>query len=180
MTGNYGRNDLSLVSTLQQLNCVIHHPHNATIVLFLYFHSLLPQLPHYYFMLVLTQQLPTDPTNQSHTYREKSLLPLTLHIKTKPQIQTLHTSNDMTTTFPPVCPSVWCIQTTIISRQYVVKCVIVAIKTIGNIMLVTYLLQFMFAVIGVQLFKVSPCKQVEERDAAKHKIYPHNLRTHRV
>lgn len=31
---------------------------------------------------------------------------------------------------------------------------IVAIKTIGNIMLVTYLLQFMFAVIGVQLFKV--------------------------
>ncbi|CAB0032233.1 unnamed protein product [Trichogramma brassicae] len=36
---------------------------------------------------------------------------------------------------------------------YVVKCVIVAIKTIGNIMLVTYLLQFMFAVIGVQLFK---------------------------
>jgi len=37
-----------------------------------------------------------------------------------------------------------------------VKCVIVAIKTIGNIMLVTYLLQFMFAVIGVQLFKVTP------------------------
>ncbi|XP_034935060.1 muscle calcium channel subunit alpha-1 isoform X4 [Chelonus insularis] len=37
--------------------------------------------------------------------------------------------------------------------KYVVKCVIVAIKTIGNIMLVTYLLQFMFAVIGVQLFK---------------------------
>lgn len=36
-----------------------------------------------------------------------------------------------------------------------VKCVIVAIKTIGNIMLVTYLLQFMFAVVGVQLFKVS-------------------------
>lgn len=42
------------------------------------------------------------------------------------------------------------------NKQYVVKCVIVAIKTIGNIMLVTYLLQFMFAVIGVQLFKVSP------------------------
>ncbi|KAM7341447.1 ca[2+]-channel protein alpha[[1]] subunit D isoform 4-T4 [Cochliomyia hominivorax] len=37
--------------------------------------------------------------------------------------------------------------------KYVVKCVVVAIKTIGNIMLVTYLLQFMFAVIGVQLFK---------------------------
>lgn len=41
-----------------------------------------------------------------------------------------------------------------VPQQYVVKCVIVAIKTIGNIMLVTYLLQFMFAVIGVQLFKV--------------------------
>lgn len=41
------------------------------------------------------------------------------------------------------------------NKQYVVKCVIVAIKTIGNIMLVTYLLQFMFAVIGVQLFKVN-------------------------
>lgn len=39
-------------------------------------------------------------------------------------------------------------------EKYVVKCVIVAIKTIGNIMLVTYILQFMFAVIGVQLFKV--------------------------
>ena len=38
--------------------------------------------------------------------------------------------------------------------QHVVQCVIVAIKTIGNIMLVTFLLQFMFAVIGVQLFKV--------------------------
>jgi len=35
----------------------------------------------------------------------------------------------------------------------VVQCAIVAIKTIGNIMLVTFLLQFMFAVIGVQLFK---------------------------
>jgi hypothetical protein len=32
--------------------------------------------------------------------------------------------------------------------------VIVAVKTIGNIVLVTCLLQFMFAVIGVQLFKV--------------------------
>ena len=38
--------------------------------------------------------------------------------------------------------------------QHVVQCVIVAVKTIGNIMLVTCLLQFMFAVIGVQLFKV--------------------------
>ena len=34
------------------------------------------------------------------------------------------------------------------------QCVIVAVKTIGNIVLVTFLLEFMFAVIGVQLFKV--------------------------
>ena len=40
------------------------------------------------------------------------------------------------------------------SAQHVVQCVIVAVKTIGNIMLVTCLLEFMFAVIGVQLFKV--------------------------
>lgn len=33
------------------------------------------------------------------------------------------------------------------------QCVIVAVKTIGNIMLVTFMLQFMFAIIGVQLFK---------------------------
>ncbi|CAD5115428.1 DgyrCDS4403 [Dimorphilus gyrociliatus] len=37
--------------------------------------------------------------------------------------------------------------------KHVVQCVIVAIKTIGNIMLVMVLLQFMFSVIGVQLFK---------------------------
>ncbi|XP_036357316.1 muscle calcium channel subunit alpha-1-like isoform X3 [Octopus sinensis] len=37
--------------------------------------------------------------------------------------------------------------------KHVVQCVIVAVRTIGNIMLVTFLLQFMFAVIGVQLFK---------------------------
>ncbi|XP_033105567.1 voltage-dependent L-type calcium channel subunit alpha-1D-like [Anneissia japonica] len=36
--------------------------------------------------------------------------------------------------------------------KHVVQCVIVAIKTIGNIMLVTLLLTFMFACIGVQLF----------------------------
>ncbi|KAJ4921317.1 hypothetical protein JOQ06_022681 [Pogonophryne albipinna] len=35
----------------------------------------------------------------------------------------------------------------------VVQCVFVAIKTIGNILVVTTLLQFMFACIGVQLFK---------------------------
>ncbi|TNN56636.1 Voltage-dependent L-type calcium channel subunit alpha-1F [Liparis tanakae] len=38
--------------------------------------------------------------------------------------------------------------------KHVVQCVFVAIKTIGNIMIVTTLLQFMFACIGVQLFKV--------------------------
>lgn len=37
-----------------------------------------------------------------------------------------------------------------------VQCVFVAIRTIGNIVLVTTLLQFMFACIGVQLFKVRP------------------------
>ncbi|XP_069101378.1 muscle calcium channel subunit alpha-1-like isoform X5 [Argopecten irradians] len=37
--------------------------------------------------------------------------------------------------------------------KHVVQCVIVAVKTIYNIMLVTFLLNFMFAVIGVQLFK---------------------------
>lgn len=36
-----------------------------------------------------------------------------------------------------------------------VQCVFVAIRTIGNIMIVTTLLQFMFACIGVQLFKVN-------------------------
>lgn len=38
--------------------------------------------------------------------------------------------------------------------QHVVQCVFVAIRTIGNIVIVTTLLQFMFACIGVQLFKV--------------------------
>lgn len=37
--------------------------------------------------------------------------------------------------------------------KHVVSCVIVAIKTIGNIILITFLLNFMFATIGVQLFK---------------------------
>ncbi|XP_030756415.1 muscle calcium channel subunit alpha-1 isoform X1 [Sitophilus oryzae] len=37
--------------------------------------------------------------------------------------------------------------------KQVVQCLIVAVKTIGNIVLVTCLLQFMFAVIGVELFK---------------------------
>ncbi|KAB5536707.1 hypothetical protein PHYPO_G00110550 [Pangasianodon hypophthalmus] len=37
--------------------------------------------------------------------------------------------------------------------KHVVQCVFVAIKTIGNIVLVTMLLDFMFACIGVQLFR---------------------------
>uniref|UniRef100_A0A8K9XIJ7 Voltage-dependent L-type calcium channel subunit alpha n=1 Tax=Oncorhynchus mykiss TaxID=8022 RepID=A0A8K9XIJ7_ONCMY len=37
--------------------------------------------------------------------------------------------------------------------KHVVQCVFVAIRTIGNIVIVTSLLQFMFACIGVQLFK---------------------------
>ncbi|XP_069345487.1 voltage-dependent L-type calcium channel subunit alpha-1C isoform X10 [Eulemur rufifrons] len=37
--------------------------------------------------------------------------------------------------------------------KHVVQCVFVAIRTIGNIVIVTTLLQFMFACIGVQLFK---------------------------
>ncbi|KAA8591084.1 hypothetical protein FQN60_002027 [Etheostoma spectabile] len=40
-----------------------------------------------------------------------------------------------------------------INRAKGLKCVFVAIKTIGNIVLVTMLLNFMFACIGVQLFK---------------------------
>ena len=42
----------------------------------------------------------------------------------------------------------------------VVQCLIVSVKTIGNIVVVTLLLQFLFAVIGVQLFKVSTKKFV--------------------
>ncbi|RVE48345.1 hypothetical protein evm_007005 [Chilo suppressalis] len=46
--------------------------------------------------------------------------------------------------------------------KHVVQCVIVAIKTIGNILLVTNLLQFMFAVMGVQMFKgkFSKCSDI--------------------
>lgn len=50
-----------------------------------------------------------------------------------------------------VCVTVSCLPL----LQHVVQCVFVAIRTIGNIMIVTTLLQFMFACIGVQLFKVS-------------------------
>ncbi|XP_048873398.1 calcium channel, voltage-dependent, L type, alpha 1F subunit isoform X2 [Brienomyrus brachyistius] len=49
--------------------------------------------------------------------------------------------------------------------KHVVQCVFVAIRTIGNIMIVTTLLQFMFACIGVQLFKG---KFYRCNDEAKH------------
>ncbi|XP_069062537.1 voltage-dependent L-type calcium channel subunit alpha-1D isoform X1 [Pleurodeles waltl] len=49
--------------------------------------------------------------------------------------------------------------------KHVVQCVFVAIRTIGNIMIVTTLLQFMFACIGVQLFKG---KFYRCSDEAKH------------
>ncbi|XP_071657348.1 voltage-dependent L-type calcium channel subunit alpha-1F isoform X1 [Patagioenas fasciata] len=49
--------------------------------------------------------------------------------------------------------------------KHVVQCVFVAIRTIGNIMIVTTLLQFMFACIGVQLFKG---KFYSCTDEAKH------------
>jgi len=48
----------------------------------------------------------------------------------------------------------------------VVQCVFVAIKTIGNIVVVTTLLQFMFACIGVQLFKVRGVSGGQERCSA--------------
>lgn len=54
------------------------------------------------------------------------------------------------------------------SKQHVVQCVIVAVKTIGNIVLVTCLLQFMFAVIGVQLYKVGEKKIFSTSYHKKH------------
>ncbi|VDP35667.1 unnamed protein product [Soboliphyme baturini] len=39
------------------------------------------------------------------------------------------------------------------AQSHVVQCVVVAVKTMGNILLVAFMLQFMFAIIGVQLFK---------------------------
>ncbi|XP_041859710.1 voltage-dependent L-type calcium channel subunit alpha-1D [Melanotaenia boesemani] len=50
----------------------------------------------------------------------------------------------------------------------VVQCVFVAIRTIGNILIVTTLLQFMFACIGVQLFKG---RFFSCTDEAKHTPY---------
>ncbi|CAD5219442.1 unnamed protein product [Bursaphelenchus okinawaensis] len=53
--------------------------------------------------------------------------------------------------------------------KHVVQCVIVAVKTIGNIMLVTFMLQFMFAIIGVQLFKGTffSCNDLSKMTAAE-------------
>ncbi|KAK9753802.1 Ion transport protein [Popillia japonica] len=65
--------------------------------------------------------------------------------------------------------------------KHVVQCVIVAVKTIGNIVLVTCLLQFMFAVIGVQLFKgkFSKCSDRSKLTAAECKrplpLTPENI-----
>uniref|UniRef100_A0A3Q3WTC7 Voltage-dependent L-type calcium channel subunit alpha n=1 Tax=Mola mola TaxID=94237 RepID=A0A3Q3WTC7_MOLML len=72
--------------------------------------------------------------------------------------------------------------------KHVVQCVFVAVKTIGNIVLVTMLLDFMFACIGVQLFKgkfyccTDPDKMSEEtckgwytkyREGALHEMEVH-------
>lgn len=55
--------------------------------------------------------------------------------------------------------------------KHVVQCVIVAVKTIGNIMLVTCLLNFMFAVIGVQLFKGKFYKCTDESKFTKDECH---------
>uniref|UniRef100_A0A8C5N2Z8 Voltage-dependent L-type calcium channel subunit alpha n=1 Tax=Leptobrachium leishanense TaxID=445787 RepID=A0A8C5N2Z8_9ANUR len=55
--------------------------------------------------------------------------------------------------------------------KHVVQCVFVAIRTIGNIVIVTTLLQFMFACIGVQLFKgkLYSCSDSSKSTAAECK-----------
>uniref|UniRef100_A0A8B9J6P3 Voltage-dependent L-type calcium channel subunit alpha n=1 Tax=Astyanax mexicanus TaxID=7994 RepID=A0A8B9J6P3_ASTMX len=64
--------------------------------------------------------------------------------------------------------------------KHVVQCVFVAIKTIGNIVLVTMLLDFMFACIGVQLFKgkfffcTDPLKMTEEECRGTYIHYQEN------
>ncbi|XP_036610092.1 voltage-dependent L-type calcium channel subunit alpha-1S [Trichosurus vulpecula] len=57
--------------------------------------------------------------------------------------------------------------------KHVVQCVFVAIRTIGNIVLVTTLLQFMFACIGVQLFKGKfySCNDLSKMTEAECKGY---------
>uniref|UniRef100_A0A8C2BQQ8 Voltage-dependent L-type calcium channel subunit alpha n=1 Tax=Cyprinus carpio TaxID=7962 RepID=A0A8C2BQQ8_CYPCA len=53
--------------------------------------------------------------------------------------------------------------------KHVVQCVFVAIRTIGNIMIVTTLLQFMFACIGVQLFKVKYLRYDKNKSFLSHR-----------
>ncbi|TSM20246.1 Voltage-dependent L-type calcium channel subunit alpha-1C [Bagarius yarrelli] len=61
--------------------------------------------------------------------------------------------------------------------KHVVQCVFVAIRTIGNIVIVTTLLQFMFACIGVQLFKgkfyscTDSSKQIETECRGTYILY---------
>jgi len=60
--------------------------------------------------------------------------------------------------------------------KHVVSCVIVAIKTIGNIILITFLLNFMFATIGVQLFKgtfysCTDTAKLTERECVAYRLY---------
>ncbi|XP_055454049.1 voltage-dependent L-type calcium channel subunit alpha-1S [Psammomys obesus] len=57
--------------------------------------------------------------------------------------------------------------------KHVVQCVFVAIRTIGNIVLVTTLLQFIFACIGVQLFKgkFSSCNDLSKMTEAECRGY---------
>uniref|UniRef100_A0A7M4FIT0 Voltage-dependent L-type calcium channel subunit alpha n=1 Tax=Crocodylus porosus TaxID=8502 RepID=A0A7M4FIT0_CROPO len=57
--------------------------------------------------------------------------------------------------------------------KHVVQCVFVAIRTIGNIVIVTTLLQFMFACIGVQLFKgkLKSCSDSSKQTPAECKGY---------
>lgn len=60
--------------------------------------------------------------------------------------------------------------------KHVVSCVIVAIKTIGNIILITFLLNFMFATIGVQLFKgtfysCTDTSKLTRMDCVAHRLY---------
>lgn len=60
--------------------------------------------------------------------------------------------------------------------KHVVSCVIVAIKTIGNIILITFLLNFMFATIGVQLFKgtfysCTDTSKLTEADCKAYRLY---------
>jgi len=60
--------------------------------------------------------------------------------------------------------------------KHVVSCVIVAIKTIGNIILITFLLNFMFATIGVQLFKgtfysCTDTSKLTKEDCVAYRLY---------